>query len=237
MLNRHNLEGGFDAAARRYDLMVGLNPGYHRHLRTAARALLDRVNVANPVLLDLGCGSGLSTRALLAEAQARGMRPTVVGVDASEGMLRRARAREWPADVRFIHGRGEELGELDLPAADGVMGCYLLRNVTDVDATLAGVHDALKPGGHVVFEDYSIKGNPGAARRWRLVNRLIVTPLARVLTGDAELYRYLHSSVDDFASMPELAHRLHRAGFNSVESRTVDGWQRDILHLIRATRP
>src|SRR4051794_11564060 len=29
----------FDRAAPRYDLLVGLNPGYHRHLRSAARAL------------------------------------------------------------------------------------------------------------------------------------------------------------------------------------------------------
>ena len=50
----------FDDVASRYDLMVGLNPGYHRHLRSAAEALVERLPPSGePVqLLDLGCGSG-----------------------------------------------------------------------------------------------------------------------------------------------------------------------------------
>ena len=33
---------------RRYDLMVALNPGYHRHLRSAAQALVDPLTDAGP---------------------------------------------------------------------------------------------------------------------------------------------------------------------------------------------
>ncbi len=36
-----NVPGAFDEAASRYDLMVGLNPGYHAHLRSAAEALIE----------------------------------------------------------------------------------------------------------------------------------------------------------------------------------------------------
>lgn len=35
-----SLSDGFDAASRRYDLMVGLNPGYRRHLRLAAEEVV-----------------------------------------------------------------------------------------------------------------------------------------------------------------------------------------------------
>ena len=94
MITTKNVAAGFDEVAPHYDLMVALNPGYHAHLRAAADALIDRMprpEVANghyPVgLVDLGCGSGASTRAVLHAAQAAGVRCTVVGVDASTGMI------------------------------------------------------------------------------------------------------------------------------------------------------
>ncbi len=64
-----NVATAFDEAADRYDLMVGLNPGYHDHLRSAAEALAERLprpsgsnGSAVLRLADLGCGSGASTR-------------------------------------------------------------------------------------------------------------------------------------------------------------------------------
>lgn len=236
-LGRDRLADGFDRAARHYDQMVALNPGYRRHLRAAAEALLDRIDDPLPTLLDLGCGSGLSTRELLRAARKRGMTPRIIGVDASAGMLERARAKRWPQGVVFVEGRGEELAQLDLPAADGALACYLLRNVSDLDATLSGIAGALADGGSLVAEDYSVRGSQSARRRWSRVNRLVIIPLARVITGDAALYEYLHRSVDDFATPAELSQAMFRAGFATVETRTVGGWQRDILHLVRAAVP
>ena len=57
----------FDRGAGHYDLMVALNPGYHRELRRAAGALIERVGDGRGLsLIDLACGSGASTRALWA---------------------------------------------------------------------------------------------------------------------------------------------------------------------------
>ncbi|NYI70594.1 ubiquinone/menaquinone biosynthesis C-methylase UbiE [Naumannella cuiyingiana] len=138
--------------------MVGLNPGYRHHLRLAADALVAGIDEPEPTLIDLGCGTGLSTRALLDAAIARGLTPRIVGVDASPGMLARARAGDWPGGVEFVDGRAEQLGELGLPAADGVLACYLLRNVTDLPATLAAIRAALRPGSPFVAEDSSVTG-------------------------------------------------------------------------------
>lgn len=229
----NGLSDGFDAAAPRYDLMVALNPGYRRHLRLAAEAVVEQVDSGTPTLLDLGCGSGLSTRELLAAARRRGLRPRIIGVDASPGMLARAQAKQWPKGVEFVQGYGEKLVELDLPPADGALACYLLRNVPDLPATLAGVRASLRPGARFVAEDYSVRDDPSAARRWHLVNRVIIDPLARVVGGELGLYRYLHSSVDEFIGINDLASEFARAGFYEVASRTVGGWQRDILHLVR----
>ena len=111
-----NVHEAFDEAADRYDLMVGLNPGYHGHLRSAAEALAERLprpsgnnGAALLRLADLGCGSGASTRALLHATQRIGVRATIVGVDASAGMLEQARAKPWPPGVSFEVGLAEEL--------------------------------------------------------------------------------------------------------------------------------
>lgn len=215
--------------------MVGLNPGYRHHLRLAADALVAGIDEPEPTLIDLGCGTGLSTRALLDAAIARGLTPRIVGVDASPGMLARARAGDWPGGVEFVDGRAEQLGELGLPAADGVLACYLLRNVTDLPATLAAIRAALRPGSPFVAEDYSVAGSAWARARWAAVNRAVIGPLAALFApGRRAVYDYLHSSVTGFASVPELCRAMAATGFVEIAARTVPGWQHRILHVIRA---
>ncbi len=238
-VDKQRVSAGFDEVADTYDAMVALNPGYRRHLQLAADSLLSHVDVTNPrpVLLDLGCGSGLSTSALLAAAHRRGMDPVIIGVDASAGMLEQARRRDWSGDVSFREGRAEELAAMGLPPADGILACYLLRNVTDVDATLRAMHGQLCDRGTFVAEDYSVADSMTSRRVWSAVNQTIILPLASVVARNRDLYEYLHRSVDDFMGVRELAQRILLAGFATVESRSVDGWQNGILHLVRGTKP
>ena len=93
-------------------------------------------------LLDLGCGSGASTRAVQLAAQAAGRAIRHRGVDASAGMLEQAHGKRWPrvsasrwARLRILPGRGiVGLGG----SIQGAFAAYLFRNVADRDAVLAG---------------------------------------------------------------------------------------------------
>lgn len=225
----------FDAGAPRYDLLVGLNPGYHQHLRSAAVALAERVPAASR-LLDLGCGSGASTKALLS---AFGDDVEIKGVDASAGMLAQARGKTWPVGVSFTQGRAGALDELLSDPIDGMLAAYLFRNVpeADRDAALADAWSALRPGGALVVLEYSVAGDARAARIWRAICEAVILPLASLTGGNHGLYRYLERSVLDFDTVPRFASRLGEVGFVDVESRTVNGWQHGILHVIRATKP
>ena len=235
----------FDEAAPTYDLMVRLNPGYHRHLRSAARALLELLPAPQDRALrlaDLGCGSGASTLALT-DALAQGDRAsTVIGVDASEQMLAQARAKSWPAGVRFVHGRAEDLDEqraawgLAEPL-DGLFAAYLFRNVPDRDHVVRSVHDLLAPGGVLVTQEYSVAGSRSAPAVWTAVCWSVVIPLAWLTSRQTSLYRYLWRSVQVFDSVQTFTDRLLAAGFVDVEVRSVPGWQHDILHTFRARRP
>ncbi|MGJ6980414.1 class I SAM-dependent methyltransferase [Aestuariimicrobium soli] len=229
----------FDHGASHYDLLVALNPGYHLELRRAAEVLATRLG-DRPGLstLDLACGTGASTRALL------GALPhdsSIVGLDASSGMLRRAAHKDWPARVRFDQA---VIGELDPDdwgrgSHDGVLACYLFRNVPPErrDQGIAEVRDLLRPGGWLVAMEYSVAGNRRARRVWDAVCRGVILPLATLVGGDRHLHRYLWRSVVEFDSVTTFCDRLAAAGFTDIATRTAGGWQRGVLHTFVARAP
>lgn len=231
-----DLRSAFDRGARRYDLLTALNPGYHRHLRSAAGELrragrLDHV-------LDIACGSGSSTRAILDVVRDGA---TVLGLDASEGMLSEARAKGWPDGVRFERAVAGELDvdALGLGAWDGVFTAYLFRNVASDarDDAVREVFELLRPGGWLVVQEYSVAGSAAASRVWDLVSWSVIIPLAVLLDGNRDLYHYLWRSVHAFDSTDAFMDRLADAGFVDVATRTVPGWQRGILHTFIARKP
>lgn len=241
----------FDDGAATYDGMVRRNPGYHRHLRSAARALLARAprrgTDDEPLrLIDLGSGSGASTVAMIRALDTDGGQPAqITGIDASAQMLAQATAKTWPAGVRFVHGRAEQLAG-DRAAwgiadpVDGVFAAYLFRNVEPAEArdeALRAVRDLLAPGGALVAQEYSTAGNRPAGIVWTAVCWTVVIPLGWLTSRQTRLYRYLWRSVRTFDSVDTFMARLHRAGFVDVEVETVDGWQRGILHTFRASAP
>jgi ubiquinone/menaquinone biosynthesis C-methylase UbiE len=250
MITNENLTAAFDEVAPRYDLMVALNPGYHAHLRMAANGLVELLprshSASEPSLiqlLDLGCGSGASTRAVLEAVQAAGLRFAIVGADASAGMLDQARAKSWPASVRFEVGQAEELvGSHEWLGLDdpiqGVFAAYLFRNVAERDKLLAGLFDLLADGGVLVVQEYSIAGSRLWAKAlWTAVCWLAIIPLGWLASRRSRLYRYLWRSVRSFDSVQTFVDRLCGAGFVDVEVRSVPGWQRGILHTFRALKP
>lgn len=233
-----NMAEAFDRGARRYDLMVRLNPGYHRELRRAAEALTSRFDGEPQALLDLACGSGASTRAL-ADAAPEGS--YILGLDASPGMLERARAKRWPPQVRFERAT---IGELNLDrwargTFDGALACYLFRNVPEEhrDRAVAEVFGLLRPGAWLCVQEYSVAGNNAARRVWDAVSHGVIIPLGSVVDRNPSLYRYLWRSVIDFDSVSTFAERLSAGGFVDVAHRTAAGWQRGVLHTFIARKP
>ncbi len=243
---RGEVPEAFDEVADRYDLMVALNPGYHAHLRASATALVESLPAGSgPVrLLDLGCGSGASTKALVAALEESGRDYTLVGVDASAGMLREARKKDWPSGVTFAQGRAEgvvglpELAEIVADGGlDGIFAAYLVRNVPERDALLAALHEVLRPGAALVVHEYSVAGNRQAVAVWTAVCWSVVVPLGYVTSRRTRLYQYLWKSVMEMDSTQRLMDRMLGAGFEDVRSRTAGSWQRGIIHTFHARRP
>ncbi|GAA0644276.1 class I SAM-dependent methyltransferase [Streptomyces thermocarboxydovorans] len=229
LLRDRDLARAFDHASQTYDRLTALNPGYRSELLRSARRLRLPDDGAGLRVLDLGCGTGASTRALLRAAP----RARITAVDASSGMLRRALEKPWPAQVRFLHMTAEEFAADDEGPFDAVLAAYLFRNVTDPDRVLTAVRTLLRPGGRLAVHEYSLSGAPVHRALWNAVCRGVIIP-AGTLGGDRALYRHLWASVLGFDTAPAFADRLRRAGFTGVRVGPVAGWQTGIVHTFLA---
>ncbi|MFJ8229824.1 methyltransferase [Streptomyces sp. NPDC094448] len=229
LLRDHDLARAFDHAAHTYDRLTALNPGYRTDLLRSARRLRLPRDGAGLHLLDLGCGTGASTEALVRAAP----RARITAVDASPGMLRHALAKPWPARVRFRHLTAEEAATTAGEPYDAVFAAYLFRNVTDPDGVLATVRSLLRPGGRLAVHEYSLSGSAVHRALWTAVCHGLIIP-AGTLAGDRALYRHLWRSVLGFDTAPAFAERLAGAGFSGVRTAPVAGWQTGIVHTFLA---
>ena len=181
LLRDRDLSSAFDHAAAAYDRLVAVNPGYHSQLRRSARRLAARTPRADrPRVLDLGCGTGASTAALVRALP--GAR--VTAADASAGMLERARAKQWPDGVEFVHTPAEDLAEAGVDGPfDAVFAAYLFRNVAADFPALKSLRRLLVPGGVQGVHEYTLTGAWAHRALWTAVCRGVVVP-AGTLCGD-----------------------------------------------------
>ena len=144
-------DDGFDhpRIAAIYDALDGDRSDLEAYVQMAEERGARRV-------LDVGCGTG-TFALLLAD---RGLE--VTGVDPALASLGVARAKPGSDRVRWIHGDATSLPPLhvDLATMTGNVAQAIVER-EDWDATLRGIHGALRPGGQLVFET-----RDPAARAW-----------------------------------------------------------------------
>ncbi len=100
-------------------------------------------------VVDLGCGPGAVTELIL---QRMGVPPLghIFAIDPSASALVQAAQRIQSAVVRFIQGTAERLNIL-VPPVDTVVFCNAIHLVRDKAQVIAGISNALRPGGVLAF--------------------------------------------------------------------------------------
>ena len=205
----------FDRVAPRYDLAnTVLSLGQDRVWRVAAARATGLA--AGEVAVDVACGTGALTRELAALAPGA----TVLGLDFSQGMLRRA--PRTPGGPRYL---AADATRLPLPdaAADVVTIAFGLRNLPDPVAGLREFRRVLRRGGRLVVLEFSHPTLPVFAQVYERYLTRLVPLAARAVASDPEAYHYLADSIGAWPDQRELAGWLLEAGFDRARWRDLTG--------------
>jgi demethylmenaquinone methyltransferase/2-methoxy-6-polyprenyl-1,4-benzoquinol methylase len=208
----------FEELPARYDelgaaLSFFQDPRWRRAAVEAVEAGLD------DRVLDVACGTGLVSRALVERWDSR-----VVGLDQSASMLGRARAMlaEDPrlaARIELAEGEAESLPFADREF-DHLTFTYLLRYVDDPGATLRELARVVKPGGRVSSLEFCVPTGVWFWP-WRLYTRVGLPVLGRLASRSwFEAGRFLGPSVEGFYRSYPLREQValwEAAGIGRVE--------------------
>lgn len=193
-------------------VMLRDNDGYKFHRLLVETALPDVPDAE--LVLDMGCGFGKSTRALVAKYPSA----RIVGVDLAAPGLRLAHA-EASAAGAVIDYYQADARDTGLPAAscDVVTGTMLLHELPS-DVIVATVNEAarvLKPGGALRFLEFQLTGDPARD----------VTVLEHAERNDEPYFRELFAT-DVVKACTEAG--LVEAGWSAFDERggglQPDGW-------------
>jgi demethylmenaquinone methyltransferase / 2-methoxy-6-polyprenyl-1,4-benzoquinol methylase len=209
----------FDGLPRRYDeLSAALSFWQDPRWR---RALVGEVAPrAGQRILDVATGTGMVAAELLRRADC-----SVVGIDQSEPMLARARARfagRAESQVRLLRGEAEALPFEDA-SFDALTFTYLLRYVEDPAATVAELARVVRPGGRVASLEFGVPPLAAARLAWRFYTAVGLPSLGRLASADwMRVGRFLGPSIRGFYErhpLEALVGYWHRAGLRDVRVR------------------
>jgi demethylmenaquinone methyltransferase/2-methoxy-6-polyprenyl-1,4-benzoquinol methylase len=208
----------FDRIAPVYDLMNAvMTAGVDARWRRSTIAAL-RLQPGQRVL-DVATGTG---KLALAAAKAVGPDGEVLGLDASAGMLDRARraaaaAPDDAAPLRWLPADAMAMPLADA-SVDAVTIGFGLRNLPDVGAGLCEMARVLRPGGRLaVLEIAAPRSGAGRLLFTTWFRRIV--PLLGRLIGQPAAYAYLPASLDRYPAPAQVAEAMRAAGFDAVRWR------------------
>jgi demethylmenaquinone methyltransferase/2-methoxy-6-polyprenyl-1,4-benzoquinol methylase len=206
----------FGAIARSYDL----NNRLHSLWRDQAWrrfAVRQAAPEPNDVALDVACGTGDLTMAMLRGGAGRAM-----GLDFTPEMLDIARHKlhrlepELRERIEYIQGDAMALPLADA-SVDVVSIAFGIRNVADPARAIKEFRRVLRPGGRLVILEF---GTPRLAPvRWfnEFYCRRLMPITATLISGDRSgAYRYLPRSIETFLTREQMVSLLERSGLRAV---------------------
>jgi demethylmenaquinone methyltransferase/2-methoxy-6-polyprenyl-1,4-benzoquinol methylase len=215
----------FHSVAGRYDIMNDLmSAGLHRAWKNVL------VTAVNPPrddrrfsLLDVAGGTGdVAFRTVAAGGSAT--RATVVDINSDMLTVGRDRAIDRGVDdaVSFLEGNAEALPLADR-SQDAVTIAFGIRNVPRIERALSEAHRVLRIGGRFLCLEFCAVDTPGLDRLYDLYSFNVIPALGRIVTGDADSYRYLVESIRRFPRPDTFAEMMRAAGFRRVSYRKLSG--------------
>lgn len=161
---REHLIETYRKKARHYDIVSRLSPVPGYPVRAQRRRALDALGLRpGATVVEIGCGTGLNFPLIEAKIAPGGW---IIGVDLTDAMLDRARARiatnGW-ANISLVQA---DAADFDFPAeVDAILSTYSLTQVSRCAEVIARGAKALSDGGRWVVLDLKLPAHPP---RWLL---------------------------------------------------------------------
>ncbi len=224
----------FESVAQRYDVMNDLmSLGSHRIMK---RITIEMSGVrAGHAVLDLAGGTG-DLAALYAPLV--GEHGRVVLADINSAMIDVGRDRL--SDRGLMNVAVCQADAEALPFADASFNCvtigFGLRNVTHKERALAEMYRVLRPRGRLLVLEFSKPDNPFVATAYSAFQSLWPA-IGRVVTGDANAYRYLVESIEMHPTQKALKQMITDAGFDHAAYENLLNGIVAIHHAEKASPP
>ena len=216
----------FDSIAPRYDLLNHVLSASVDRLWWWQTARKFRTILARPdaAVLDVCCGTGYMTRALL-KGRPRGARP-ILAADFAREMLSRG-ARRFKPRTTGEAGRSApyavavEADALHLPlrsaSLDLIVTAFGFRNLANYEAGLREFARVLKPGGQLGILDFA---EPGGlmGKVYAVYFRRVLPAIGRMISGPVAAgkvgpYSYLPASVGSFPPPAQMLELMRATGY------------------------
>jgi demethylmenaquinone methyltransferase/2-methoxy-6-polyprenyl-1,4-benzoquinol methylase len=200
----------FGRIAPRYDLLNRIMTlGQDSHWR---REAVRRLEISGEtILLDVGSGTGDIAR----EISKQHPRVKIVACDFTQEMVHIGKDHSVNNRIDWVIADAMNL-PFQKDSFNGVISGFLLRNVPDVGQGLEEQYRVLRADGKMVALD-TTPPRPGFLRPLVEFHLHYIIPLlGQLIAGDAEAYKYLPDSTENFLSAEALASRMIDAGFNKV---------------------
>jgi demethylmenaquinone methyltransferase / 2-methoxy-6-polyprenyl-1,4-benzoquinol methylase len=214
----------FHTVADRYDLMNDLmSMGLHREWKNVFVGMARPSRSRPSRHIDVAGGTGDIAFRIVDQSDGKA-HVTVVDINADMLAVCRDRAHELGLDgsVVTVDANAESL-----PFPDASFDVYTIafgiRNVPRIPVALAEARRVLKKGGRFLCLEFSQVDLPIIERIYDQYSFRIVPRLGRMVTGEAQPYRYLVESIRKFPKAEEFRDMISEAGFRRASFERLTG--------------
>ena len=206
----------FSEVYNKYDLMNDvMSLGIHRIWKDK---FIDWMNPSlNSSLIDVASGTG--DIAKLFSLRVKNL-STITCIEPNEDMFKQGKKNLTNfKNIEWIRSKAE-----NLPVEDNIYDFYSIsygiRNVSDINKTLAEAYRVLKPGGRFMCLEFSKIDNELLNFLYKNYSKAIPV-LGKYIVGSSKPYEYLVNSIDSFYNQEQLLELITKNGFANVEYRNL----------------